>query len=152
MPDTRDLFELRKEHAASQDKLTYFLLAAAASGIAFAVNKTDGLKISWWLLPVACAAVCWAVSFFFGCQSIVWVQTALYANYSLLSLRMGVHPDQPQHPQELEAALSGVQSALRSNTERVQFYSSWQFRFLVIGAVLFILWRVLEMVHANPSA
>jgi len=140
--DNKELFELYKQHATGQEKYTYFLLAAAASALAFAVQKTAGLTINWWLLPAAVAALFWGVSFFFGCKNLIWVQTAIYANYNLLSLKRGVHPEQPPHPQ---LAISGVEKALDSNAKKAQFYAKWQFRCLVLGGVFFLAWHVLEM-------
>ncbi len=46
----REVFRaLRK----SQDKYTYFLLAAAGAAIAVAVNQTQGLAIAWSQVPFA---------------------------------------------------------------------------------------------------
>jgi hypothetical protein len=42
-----DLMELHKQHRTGQDKYSYFLLAVAASGIAFSIEKTSGLNLSW---------------------------------------------------------------------------------------------------------
>ena len=92
MPDKNEIFEMYKQHRAGQDKYTYFLLATAAAAIAFAVQKTEGLLISWWLLPVAFAILFWGVSFYYGCKHINWAQTAIQANYNLLQLNQGVHP------------------------------------------------------------
>jgi hypothetical protein len=145
MSDNKELFELYKQHATGQDKYTYFLLAAAASALAFAIQKTDGLMISWWLLPAAAAALSWSISFFFGCKNLIWVQTAVYANYNLLSLKRGVHPEQPPQPQLVQAAISGVEKALDSNVKNAQFYAQWQFRSLVLGGVFFLVWHITEL-------
>lgn len=145
MSDNKELLELYKQHSAGQAKYTYFLLAAAASALAFAVQKTDGLLITWWLLPVASASLFWGLSFFFGCKHLLWAQTALYANYNLVSLKRGVHPQQPPHPQLAEAAISGVAQALNSNADKAQFYAEWQFRTLIWGGVFFLAWHILEM-------
>ena len=145
MPMDEEVLEFYKQHRVGQDKYTYFLLAIVAAAIGFAVQKTEGLCFSWWLLPVALAVVSWGVSFFFGCKNLLWVQAALGANYNLLQLRKGVHPEQPQHPAEAQAAVQGVNEALRLNIHSAQFYGIWQFRSLVVGAVFFIAWRVLEM-------
>lgn len=149
MSDNKEIFELYKQHQTNQDKYTYFLLATAAAAIAFAVQKTEGLLLSWWLLPVGLAIVSWGVSFFFGCKNIIWVQTAISANYDLLQLKRGVHPEQPPQPQLSDAAIQGVKSALTSNANNAQFYANWQFRTLILGAVLFIAWRVIEMARAT---
>ena len=147
MAENKELFELYKQHATGQEKYTYFLLAAAASALAFAVQKTADLCLSWWLLPAGAAALAWGISFYFGCRNLTWVQTAIYANYNLLSLMRGVHPEQPKTPQLAKVAISGVEKALDQNAKSAQFYADWQFRCLVIGGVFFLAWHVLEMVR-----
>lgn len=107
--------ELRKSHQIGQEKYIYFLLAAAGAAIGFAVQKTDGLVLTWWLLPVGIATVCWGFSFYFGCKTIIWVQTSISANYNLLMLKQGNHSEQPTQPEELAAAVVGVKSALKEN-------------------------------------
>ena len=138
MPDNEDLLELYKQHRTGQDKYTYFLLAAAGAAIGFAIQKTEGLVLSWWLLPVAVATLCWVVSFYFGCKNLIWVQTTIYSNYNLLQLRRGVHPEQPPHPQLVQAAISGVEEALKINVSKTQLYATWQFGSLILGAIFFI--------------
>ena len=152
MADNKELLELYKQHQAGEDKYTYFLLAAAAAALAFAVQKTEGAVLSWWLLPVAASALCWGLSFFFGCKRLTWVQTALYSNYTLLQLKAGVHPEQPPHPEYLAAAQSGVRSAIDSNVNKAQSYARWQFRMLILGAAFFIAWRVTEIIRVTYAA
>jgi hypothetical protein len=141
------LAELHRIHTAAQDKYTYFLLAAAGAAIAFAVQKTEDMPLSWWLLPVAGATLAWAASFYCGCKKLSWVGAATSANYILLQLRAGFHPKQPTHHQLLEAAKKDTLFAVTSNIEKAQFYSLWQFRLIILGAVLFIAWRILEMLR-----
>ena len=145
MPIESAIENLPKAHTDAQDKYTYFLLAAAGAAIAFSVQKTEGMALSWWLTPVALATSAWAGSFFCGCKNLSWVGAALSANFALLQLRQGSHPKQPPHPQLLEAAISGTSTALEGNVLKAQRFALWQFRLLVIGAALFIAWRVLEM-------
>ena len=85
-----DLIEIHRQHRTGQEKYTYFLLAVTASAIAFAVQKTSGLKLTWSMVPLGLAVVLWGLSFYFGCKNLLWVQTAIYANYSLLQLQKGV--------------------------------------------------------------
>ncbi|MGD0656699.1 MAG: hypothetical protein ABSD38_01380 [Syntrophorhabdales bacterium] len=42
-----DLMELLKQHRFTGDKYIFFLLAVAASGIGFSVEKTAGMKLAW---------------------------------------------------------------------------------------------------------
>ncbi len=134
--------EIWRQHRVGQDKYTYFLLAAASAGIAFSVQKTDELALSWNLAPVGLAVLAWGLSFYCGCKNILWVQTALYANFSLLQLMDGTHPEQPEHPSIAAAAMAGVRSAVDKNIKRAKFHDRWQFRLLILGAVLFLAWHV----------
>ncbi len=152
MPESTELFELHKAHDEGQAKHTYFLLAGAASGIGFAVTRTDGLTLSWWLLPVGLSAVSWGLSFFAGCRAVQWTQACTYANSNLLSLQKGLHPEQPEHPQAAAAAMRGVQKALSSNMAKLEFWSKLQFRLLITGGVLFVAWRLLEMIRLGRNA
>lgn len=140
---------LHKSHQAGQEKYTYFLLAASGTAIGFAVQKTEGLTLSWWLLPVAASTLFWAASFYCGCKNIDWVHCSIGANYNLLQLKQGIHPSQPQHSYHLEVAVNGVRAALESNVSKSGFYGRWQFRFLISGAVFFIGWRIAEMARAS---
>jgi hypothetical protein len=140
------LLEIHKQHRTGQDKYTYFLLAVAASAVAFSVQKTDGMKIAYSLIPLGGAILLWGLSFYFGVKNIVWVQSSIYANFNLLQLKNGVHPNQPAHPVEQKAAMEGVSSAMEKNSKKAQFYGAWQFRLLIAGAVLFLIWHILEMV------
>jgi hypothetical protein len=137
--------ELWLQHRAGQDKYTYFLLAVTASAIAFAVQKTDEITLSYSLIPVGLAVLSWGGSFYCGCKNLIWVQTALMANYSLLQLRSGIHPEQPNNPQHVEAAITGVRSAVESNTNEAQLHAISQFRLAIAGALFFLLWHIIEM-------
>lgn len=142
--------ELQKAHNAALDKYTYFLLAVAGAAIAFAVQKTEGLPLSWWLVPVGGAALAWGASFYCGCKNITSVGAATTANFTLLQLQNGSHPNQPSQPNHVQAAIDGTESALNRSVVAAQGYARWQFRFIVLGALLFILWRVLEMWRVTP--
>ena len=141
----QELLELHKQHRVGQDKYTYFLLAVTASAIAFAVQKTDESIISWSLFPLGLAVVLWGISFYFGCKNLVWVQTSISANYGLLQLYKGVHPNQPDHPKMLEAAKVGIRSAVDSNINKAQFFAVWQFRLLLAGGFAFLCWHIIKM-------
>jgi hypothetical protein len=104
------------------------------------------------VFKVVANIMCWGVSFYYGCQNLTWVQTAIYANYNLLQLKAGVHPEQPPHLELTNAAISGVSTALDNNAANAQFFGVWQFRMLITGAVFFIGWRVAEMVRLTYAA
>lgn len=135
----------------AQAKYTYFLLAVAASAIAFAIQKTSGCHLDWSMLPLGLAVFSWAVSFFAGCRNRAYFSSTLYANLALLDLRDGSHPESPSHPDAVAAACEGVQRAAEQNSSSANFWGHLQFRLLVAGAVLFLTWHVLEMRKAGTS-
>jgi len=147
-----DLKYLHQQHRIGQDKYTYYLLAVTASAIAFAVHKTDASIFTYSLVPIGIAVISWCASFYCGCKNLVWVQTSVMANYTLLQLNMGVHPNQPNSPEYLEAAKQGVKSALEENVNEAQNYAISQYRLLITGAVFFLIWHIVEMViRTNAS-
>jgi hypothetical protein len=146
-----ELLELYKQHHASQDKYTYFLLAAAGAAIGFAVQKTEGLCLTWWLLPVGLAIVCWGISFYSGCKNLTCAQNAIYANHHFLQLNDSIPSGQPT-PQSANIAISTTSQAMTKNLKEAQFFAIWQFRMLIVGVVFFIGWRLLEMVRLTYAA
>ena len=126
-----------------------WLLAGAAIG--FAVEKTEGLTLSWWLLPVGIATLCWGISFYFGCKNLTWVQKLIYYNFNLLELQKGVHPKQPPRPQLTTAVISEVEETLKINANKASLYATWQFRALIVGAIFFIGWRIAEMIRLTHA-
>src|SRR3569832_761111 len=90
--------ELCRQHRTSQDMIYFFLLAAAASGIALAVNNTAGSILSFSQIPLARAVVSWGLSVYFGCQHLLYVASSLYANAALLDVLKGRHKEVGQNP------------------------------------------------------
>lgn len=144
MSDQR-LLEVYRARQAAEDKYAYFLLAAAASGIGFAVSQTRNEALSYSLLPLGFGVVCWAISFYCGCKHLEYVSSNLYANYNLLQLTMGEHPDLPRHPQLAKAAEEGLRAAIEKNGEMAASYARSQFRFLVTGGCAFLVWHIIGM-------
>ena len=125
--------ELHKQHRAEQAKYAYFLLAVAASAVGFAVQKTTGVGMQWSQLPLAVATGLWGTSFFFGCRHLLRSQVALVVNSDFLK-----YQNQP-------GLAADARSAMTEHADAAMFYKKWQFRLLMIGAVSFLFWHVLEM-------
>jgi hypothetical protein len=144
MPSEQQI-EIYRQHRIAQDKYIYFLLAAAGAGIAFAVNQTQGAKLTWSQLPLACAVAFWTLSFFFGCRHLGYVESTLFANGALLRVMAGEDPQIGMHPQLMAATSEGIRGAINLNSKRAGRFARWQFRCLVLGAVYYLVWHVVEM-------
>jgi hypothetical protein len=144
MPSEQQI-EIYRQHRTAQDKYVYFLLAAVGAAIAFAVNQTQGAKLAWSQLPLACAVAFWALSFFFGCRHLAYVESTLFANIALLKVTAGEDPQIGMHPQLMAVASEGIREAIELNSKWASRFARWQFRCLVLGAVSYLAWHVVGM-------
>jgi hypothetical protein len=143
---------LSKQLAEAQSKYTYFLLAVAASAIALVVQRTTGQSLNWNMIPIGLAVACWAGSFFSGCRNRAYFSSTLYANAAFLQIQDGTHPNVPSHPDAVKAASQGVREAAESNSSIANFWGHLQFRLLVLGAICFLVWHIIEMINVVPNA
>src|SRR5688572_9856827 len=116
MSDSLDRY-LHGQLTESQRRYAYFLLAAAASGIALSVNQTEGEALGLSQLPLGAAVACWGLSFVFGCRHLSYMAATMRANAEMFVITEGRHPDVPRHPDYIEAAASGARSAANENAE-----------------------------------
>jgi hypothetical protein len=144
MPD-QDL-ELFRLHRAEQSKYVYFILAAAAGGIALAVRVTSDARLHWSLAPIGAAVVCWGLSFFHGCRQLQYVQGVIRANAALLQVQRGEHPLAGPEPWKRPVATETLHEVIERDITTAGTHYVRQFRYLVAGGVLFIAWHVLQIV------
>lgn len=137
--------QMAEQMHQAQAKYTYFLLAVAASGIALAVQRTTGEALNWRHSLLGLAVVFWGASFFAGCRNRGYFSSTLYANLALLALQDGSHPESPSHPEAVRAACEGVRDAAEQNSAAGNKWGKLQFRLLVVGAILFVVWHACEM-------
>lgn len=135
--------DLEKAHLAGNERYAYFLLAAAGAAVAFAVQKTEGAALSWWLTPVALATLCWGFSFFFGCKLIWWSQAILRSEIYIARTRSDDHLSDEQKRQ----SISNHSDALDPKLAKAARYANLQIWLLFAGGVFFCLWRVAEVVR-----
>src|SRR5262249_21949130 len=137
--------ELFRIHGDAQSKYTYYLLAVAAAAIAFSVTQTRTVTLTWHLLPVGLAVLAWGLSFYCGCCRVEVANACVFANAGLLRIERGQEPEIGMHPQYIAAAASGVRKAMDTHSNRASFFAVSQFRLLIGGGLLFLVWHVLEM-------
>ena len=128
-----------------QDKLDYWLMAVAASAIAFAIHQTHGSALRWSLLPLGIAVGTWAVSFFAGCRRQSWIQAGLHTNLGRLRIEGGMDPLAGTNPEKIALGLETLESIFDKQSSKGQCWARVQFRALVVGAVCYLLWHVVEM-------
>jgi len=140
-----NIIELHRQLRTVQNKYTYFLLAVAAAAVAYAIKLTTNATLTFSMIPLAIAILCWGLSFLCGCRQLNYVSSTIYANYELLMVQKGKHPEAGTNPQIIEAASKGIRQAIKSNTDKILFFAKLQFRFLITGAIFFVAWHIIEM-------
>ena len=143
MPD-QDL-ELFRLHRADQSKYVYFILAAAAGGIALAVRMTADATLHWSLAPLAAAVVFWGLSFYHGCRNLQSVQEVTAKNAQQLKMARGDDPVVGRDPAMRAVATDAMKEIIDQEITATGRHYVRQFRYLVAGAVLFIGWHVLQI-------
>ena len=141
--------ELKKLLDQASLKHTYFLLAVAASAIALSVQRTTGMAMTWRMIPLGLAVLAWGVSFFAGCREARDSLSALYGNALFYQFREGSHRDTPIDPGARRAKCDRVYRATEKKMLAAAAWSKAQFRLLILGGLLFLVWHVMEMAPAS---
>ena len=137
--------ELVRQLRTGQQKYDYWLMAVAASSIAFALHTTAGSPLRYSQIPLRLAVIAWSVSFFAGCAVQNWVHASLHVNHGLLRIGAGLDPLAGQHPGKIAIGMGTMKSFLEENNTKTALWSKCQFRFLIAGAVCYVAWHVLGM-------
>jgi len=144
MPD-ENLLELYRQLRLAQDKYTYFLLAAVGAAIGLAITQTQNTALSWSQIPLGLAVLCWGISFIFGCLQLINTNSALYTNAEKLRVERGINPMVGNDPQKMVKANQILSKSFEKSSNRANRNGKWQFRFLILGALFYISWHILEM-------
>lgn len=144
--------DLHRTHTELQSKYTYFLLAAAGAAIAFAVNQTQTVTLSASLIPLGIAVLAWGLSFYFGCRHVSETGGMLSVNFDLVNVQEGKHRLTGKHPELIQIASEKLREILEEQVDQSGWFSRWQFRTLIIGAVFFLGWHLTEMYLRTGAA
>lgn len=137
--------ELQKQITESQGTHTYFLMAIAASAIALCVQRTTGKPLQLTMLPLGCAVILWGFSFFAGCMNRRQHVSALLANYHFLQFGGGSQAAPNDADKSVESVKKQAFDNLVRSAKALNAWAVWQFRLLVLGALFFLTWHVIEM-------
>ncbi len=140
-----NLREVYRTLQLSQDKYTYFLLAATIAAIGFTITQTQNIKLHLSLIPLGISILFWGISFLFGCRNREYNNSTLYANYELLKVQSGIHPEIGNHPQKMQAASEGIMKAIESNSNKANKLGHLQMNTFILGVIFYLAWHILEM-------
>lgn len=144
MPSQEQL-EVYKQHSATSDKYTYFLLAAVGAAIALSINQTQTARLSLSQIPLGIAVLLWGISFYLGCRHITLVKATLRSNGALLRVQEGEDPMTGRNLQAIAIASETLREIIEEHSTGAGSAAVWQFRCLVLGGIAYLAWHILEM-------
>src|SRR6266404_4481704 len=119
--------ELFRSHRAEQSKYVYFILAAAAGGIALAVRMTADATLHWSLIPLGVAVLSWGLSFYHGCRNLQSVQEVTAKNAQQLKIGRGDDPVVGRDPARRSVATQAVGQTIDRERAATARHYVWQF-------------------------
>ena len=137
--------ELHRALRDTQHQQVYFLLGAAGAAIALAVNQTHDAALSWSQIPLGLAVISWGLSFYFGCMNRKWVAAGLHSNATLYDVHAGRNPIAGTNPAAVDYASGVLRGIFEDQSNHAKDAFDLQFKLLVSGAVLYLIWHVLQM-------
>ncbi len=141
----QEQLQLAQQLHEGQMKYAYFLLAAAASAIALVVNQTQHQTLRWSMLPLGVAVVFWCLSFYRGCRMVEAYIRLTYSHQTVLAMEDGEHPLTGQSPARVAVGAKLARQHVDTASQAAATNAVWQFLWLIVGAVSYVAWHVLEM-------
>lgn len=149
LPETIEL-ELAKIFKASQEKYIYFMLAAAASAIGFAMTQSKVEPLNFTHIPLGLSIVLWAVSFVAGLRFLQYSGNVTFQNQNYLAFKRELKKYQARDAAELISLFkSQLNDTLYKQNKKMKFYGSLQNQSLLFGALAYITWHGARMWALN---
>ncbi len=147
MAEEDGLKELYEAQRDTQEKYAYFLLAAAGAVIGFAVTRSSDAPLTRLHVPLGFAVLCWGWSFYLGCRRSLLSQTIMHMNAELLRVQLGRSSLVGSDPEQIAHGMRALRELMDERNNKIGRSGAWQFYLLIMSAVFFVAWHVLEMLH-----
>jgi len=100
VPENLEL-ELHKQFSASREKYIYFLLAASATAIGYAMAQSKIEPLDWVHIPLGISIFLWGTSFISGIRFIEYSISSTFQNQNYLAFKREVKSSRVSNPSEL---------------------------------------------------
>ncbi len=141
---TDNLLELNKQYSSGQEKFVYFILAASASAIAYALNRAENVALSYTMIPLGISLLLWGLSFLFGSLHQFFTGRFLYFNMASIAYEKW-NPTGEDKLKEKSEELSKINARLKKYNKRVSIFGLCQSLFFLAGAISYTTWQILRM-------
>ncbi|EDM46811.1 hypothetical protein [Marinobacter algicola] len=149
MPENLEL-ELSKQFKASQERYVYFVLAASASAIGFAMTQSKTEPLNYFHAPLGLAIFLWAVSFVSGLKVVEYAVSVTFQNQNYLAFKRELHSLQAENKSELIAQFKErLDETVGKQEAKMQLYGGLQSWCLLLGGLFYIVWHGARMWALN---
>ena len=149
MPENIEL-ELAKLFKTSQEKYIYFMLAAAASAIGFAMTQSKVEPLNFTHIPLGLSIALWAVSFVAGLRFLQYSGNVTFQNQNYLAFKRELRRYQGKDAAELISLFkSELNDNLDKQNKKMKLYGFLQNQSLLLGALAYIIWHGARMWALN---
>ena len=131
-----EIRELAKQFNDAQAKYTEVLMAMAGACIGLTVARTTSHAPTWSMICLALAVLSWGYCILAGVQNRQCCMTLMLLNNQLL---------------QTNSSSSGAAEAMEYEGARARRLTYWQLYSLLGGAVLFLIWHVIDMFDHLPA-
>ena len=139
------ILELFRQHRVSLDKYNYFMLAAAASAIAYALNRAEGRSLSPLLIPWVISLFLWGLSFFFGSHHVLMNIKLLRSNALFLQVQLGKSDLAGKHPEKIKIGSKKLREIIDKDAKKASRLGWLQIWLFITGVMAYTIWQLLDM-------
>ena len=146
--------QLGTEYKASQEKYCYFLLAAAASAIGFAITQLKIEPLQYHHIPLGISVALWAISFISGMQVIEYAGSLVFQNHNYLAFKRELRSfyKGSDAAQQMASFKSIFNETVDKQSNRLELYGKLQKWSLLLGGLAYIVWHAVQMWALNEAS
>lgn len=137
--------DLAQSFRQSQEKYVYYLIALNITAIGFVAQQTFGEAYRMSLLLLLLSVGSWLYGAYSGLKFLQLSISTLYANYNYLEIKKYSEFYDVQK-NEIQHKLVEIAKSMEANEITSINYFNYMNRSLVLGVVLYMIWRVLELI------
>lgn len=136
-------------HRAMQEKLIYFLMAAAGACIGFALTQAKDLTVDREHIALALALILWASSFWFGFKRVQFALGVIWNNVELIRAQTGRHPLSGSDPELAGEVVRLFREQIEGMSTKANRCADFQAGCLILGVLAYVTWQVLLMLQRS---
>lgn len=145
--------ELFKQFSDGQNKYAFYLLSVAAACIALTLKRTDNMKLDYTMIVLGLAVASWSISFICGCYERKHTYNIMRANFDQIKAEKAYYASNSPRETRLNAksVIDATNIAMDELAVKEKNMAKIQWRCLIFGAAMYIVWHTIQMYNYVPK-